>query len=175
MERETPYIRRPWWGAQKSVFADTDANRCLCVIWMFPFDDGTFFFKQNFCFTSVTLLSDSIYALGVLSNLPRTFIPLLNWSDLLTVNCGGALVLLVGTGTLVVTVWIWTASKENKNQLEELTCESHFCGGRRPSVKLLPAGNRPALSSLGKDFGWDQIKHPHWTHRRSSFPVQDWP
>lgn len=35
---------------------------------------------------------------------PRTFIPPLNWSDLFTVNCGGALVLLVGTGTLVVTV-----------------------------------------------------------------------
>lgn len=174
MERETPYIRRPWWGAQKSVCRHRSQSMPLCYLnvslWWW-----NFFLNQNFCFTSVTLLSDSIYALGVLSNLPRTFIPLLNWSDLLTVNCGGALVLLVGTGTLVVTVWIWTASKENKNQLEELTCESHFCGGRRPSVKLLPAGNRPALSSLGKDFGWDQIKHPHWTPRRSSFRVQDWP
>lgn len=45
-------------------------------------------------------------ALGVFHQ-PKTFMPPLNWSDLLTVNCGGALVLLVGTCTLVVTVWIW--------------------------------------------------------------------
>lgn len=42
-------------------------------------------------------------------------------------NCGGALVLLVGTCTLVVTVWIWAKSKENKKQLEKLAIyESDF-------------------------------------------------
>lgn len=107
-------------------------------------------------------------------HLPRTFIPLLNWSDLLTVNCGGALVLLVGTGTLVVTVWIWTRSKEKNKQLETLTYESDFFyGGWKPFVRLLPAESRPAPSSPGKDFWWDRRKRPRWTPRRSSFPARD--
>lgn len=57
-------------------------------------------------------------------HLPRTFIPLLKCSDFLTVKCGCALVLLVGTGTLVDTVWIWRRRKENNNELENLTYDS---------------------------------------------------
>lgn len=130
---------------------------------------------KNFCFSSTTAILSCTVGVFQTFHLPRTFIPLLNCSDLFTVNCGGALVLLVGTGTLVDTVWIWTRGKENNKTVgAQLTYESDSAvyGGWKLSVRLLPAENRPAPGSLGKDFGWDPRGRPRWTPHRSSFPVR---